>query len=128
MKLEKVEVGGYHGRSQSHQLVELYEAYGAAFGRLRNIQYDPLDLADNSFLQDYEVYMGQIRDFDQKLSHIISVSYDDCNNFEAIFKVSCFKLSLFGMDMLSSSILKRSTFDYTFKISEHGLKFNCHLL
>ncbi|XP_014248489.1 dynein beta chain, ciliary-like isoform X2 [Cimex lectularius] len=86
-KLEKVEIGGYYSYNLSRRLGTLYEEFNAAVEVLRNIQYDPGDLDDNSWERDFQVFKEKIKDFDNRMAAICALGFDNCTNFRDIFSM-----------------------------------------
>jgi dynein heavy chain len=88
LKLEKVEVGGLKGRLLSTKVAGVLNQFHEAFMVFGCITYDPLDPEDQSFVNDYTLFMGKIADMDRKLAAIFCQAFDDCFNLETVYKVS----------------------------------------
>ena len=90
LKLEKVEIGGSKGKILSTKVLTVLNEFQAAFTVFGGITYDPLDLSDESFLHDYNVFKSKIEDLDHKLAAIFIQAFEDCDNLENLYKVSGF--------------------------------------
>jgi hypothetical protein len=88
LKLEKVEIGGLKGRSLGMKVAGVLSQFHETFAVFGGITYDPLDPEDESFVQDYTVFMEKVEDMDQKLAAIFCQAFDDCYNLDSIYKVS----------------------------------------
>ncbi|KAL1129231.1 hypothetical protein AAG570_013760 [Ranatra chinensis] len=86
LKLEKVEIGGYKARTESEKLVAIFEEFNNAYAMFANLPYNPGDFEDPSFDSDLQKFDKTIKDLDWRLAAIIRLAFDDCTNFESIFK------------------------------------------
>lgn len=55
MRLEKVEIGGWSGAMLSGRLGTIFEQFNNLYAAWLNIQYNPSDLSDNTFIEDVEM-------------------------------------------------------------------------
>lgn len=85
-KLEKVEIGGIKGRLLSQKCEEVFEEFNKSYNIFNNIQYDVLDLKDNSIVKDSELFQGKCADLDRRLAALFGQAFDECYNFRSIFK------------------------------------------
>ncbi|XP_069702004.1 dynein beta chain, ciliary-like [Periplaneta americana] len=100
-KLEKVEIGGPRGRWLTRKVVAVLEEFREAFTVFANITYDPLDPEDESFVNDYSVFIEKVHCLDRKMAAIFCQAFDDCSNLESIYK-----LIFVGSTLLDRPIIK----------------------
>ncbi|XP_062567134.1 dynein beta chain, ciliary-like [Saccostrea cucullata] len=100
MKLEKVELGGIKGKLLSQQVVQLHEEFQEQYGVFTNKSYDCLDPSSNEFLDDYQMFLDKIGDFDRRLATIICQGFDDCSGLESVFKLLDIMGSLLERDLI----------------------------
>ncbi|KAL0819776.1 hypothetical protein ABMA28_007817 [Loxostege sticticalis] len=86
LKLEKVEFCGLRGKTLSTECMKVLEDYTLKYQHLGNINYDPADPEDNSFLKDYAKHMDVLEDIDRRLASLFSQGLDECHNLEHFFK------------------------------------------
>ncbi|KAF9414328.1 hypothetical protein HW555_007725, partial [Spodoptera exigua] len=86
LKLEKVEFCGLRGKILSTECMKVLEHYAAKYNHLGNIQYDPADPEDDSFLADYDTHMAVLEDVDRRLASLFAQGLDECHNLEHFFK------------------------------------------
>lgn len=55
--------------------------------------YDPLDLDEKEFLEDYDQFTDQIHDLDKRLGSILCQGFDDCSGLESAFRVCIYTSS-----------------------------------
>lgn len=87
-KLEKVEVGGLNGRHLGAKVAAIFDEFNTAFNVFRGVSYNPAEPEDSSFLADYKVFKEKVLDLDRRIAAISSLAFNECHNFESIFKVS----------------------------------------
>ncbi|CAH1116455.1 unnamed protein product [Phaedon cochleariae] len=85
-KLEKVEIGGLNGKLLSMKCEEIFEEFNKFYNLFNNIQYEVLDLTDDSIVKDAEKFTEKCIDLDRRLAAIFSQAFDGCSNLESIFK------------------------------------------
>lgn len=93
MKLEKVEVGGNKAHALSLRLNELFENFNNLTASFSSLPYDPTNIDDDSFMEDYNRFKATIDDCDRRLAAVACMAFDDCTNFEQIFKVMASTIS-----------------------------------
>ncbi|XP_022817840.1 dynein beta chain, ciliary-like [Spodoptera litura] len=86
LKLEKVEFCGLRGKILSTECMKVLDEYSLKYSHLGNIQYDPADPEDDSFLVDYDAHMAVLDDVDRRLASLFSQGLDECHNLEHFFK------------------------------------------
>ncbi|CAH0400414.1 unnamed protein product [Chilo suppressalis] len=86
LKLEKVEFCGLRGKTLSSECMKVLEDYTLKYQHLGNINYDPADPEDNSFLPDYEKHIKVLEDIDRRLASLLSQGLDECHNLQHFFK------------------------------------------
>nr|CAB3508098.1 unnamed protein product [Spodoptera littoralis] len=86
LKLEKVEFCGLRGKILSTECMKVLDDYSLRYNYLGNIQYDPADPEDDSFLADYDAHMAVLDDVDRRLASLFSQGLDECHNLEHFFK------------------------------------------
>lgn len=67
--------------------VKVLDNYTLKYQHLGNINYDPADPEDESFLPDYDKHMAVLEDVDRRLASLFSQGLDECHNLEHFFKV-----------------------------------------
>ena len=87
LKLEKVEIHGLRGRLLGTKVSGVLSQFHEAFAVFGGITYDPLDTEDESFVQDYALFMEKVEDMDRKLAAIFCHAFDDCYNLDSVYKV-----------------------------------------
>jgi dynein heavy chain len=87
LKLEKVEIGGLKGRFLGIKVAGVLSQFHETFAMFGGITYDPLDPDDESFVQDYVVFMEKVEDMDRQLAAIFCQAFDDCCSLDSIYKV-----------------------------------------
>ncbi|KAF6216233.1 hypothetical protein GE061_000573 [Apolygus lucorum] len=92
MKLEKVEVGGNKAHALSLRLNELFENFNNLTASFSSLPYDPTNIDDDLFMEDYQRFKATIMDCDRRLASVACMAFDDCTNFEQIFKM----MNVFG--------------------------------
>ncbi|XP_073974323.1 dynein beta chain, ciliary-like isoform X3 [Rhodnius prolixus] len=101
IRLEKVEVGGYHGHDLSSRLDVILEDFNNLLNGFRCLSLDLMDINDNTLIKEYEKFQEKVLDFDKRLAAITVTAFDDCTNLEQLFKM----INVFG-SLLERSIIK----------------------
>jgi dynein heavy chain len=87
LKLEKVEIGGLKGRLLGTKVSGVLSQFHETFAVFGGITYDPLEPEDESFVEDYALFIEKVGDMDRKLAAIFCQAFDDCHSLDGIYKV-----------------------------------------
>ncbi|XP_054260158.1 dynein beta chain, ciliary-like [Macrosteles quadrilineatus] len=86
-KLEKVEIGGLNGKHISTKVFAVFDEFNMAFNVFRSVSYNPAEPEDTAFLSDYKVFKEKVLDLDRRMAALSSQAFNECHNFESIFKM-----------------------------------------
>ncbi|XP_051576917.1 dynein axonemal heavy chain 11 [Myxocyprinus asiaticus] len=86
-RLEKLVFGGLRGRVYTEQVSLLHSEFLKLCKVIRDRKYNPLDLTSQDFEKDCEGFQEKVADFDQRLSRILCLSFQDCSGLESVFKL-----------------------------------------
>ncbi|XP_039545600.1 dynein heavy chain 11, axonemal [Pimephales promelas] len=92
LKLERIELGGSRGKILSDMVYSMNDEFMDSWRTLRESKYDPLDYNNKEFVRDYNRFMEQNRDFDQRLGTVINLAFQHSPGLESAFKL----LQIFG--------------------------------
>ncbi|RXN33505.1 dynein heavy chain axonemal [Labeo rohita] len=92
LKLERIELGGSRGKILSDMVYSMNDEFLDSWRALRESKYDPLDYNKKEFVCDYNRFMEQNRDFDQRLATVINLAFQHSQGLESAFKL----LQMFG--------------------------------
>ncbi|TRY96398.1 hypothetical protein DNTS_010073 [Danionella cerebrum] len=92
LKLERIELGGSRGKILSDMVYCMNDEFLDSWRTLRESKYDPLDYNNKDFVVDYDRFMEQNRDFDQRLGTVINLAFQHSPGLESAFKL----LQMFG--------------------------------
>ncbi|KAG5833963.1 hypothetical protein ANANG_G00281520 [Anguilla anguilla] len=87
LKLEKIELGGCRGKILSDVVYSMNEEFHDSWRHLRERKYDPLDYTKQDFLSDYNRFVEQNRDFDQRLGTVLNLAFQHSRGLESAFKM-----------------------------------------
>lgn len=87
-KLEKVEVGGLTGRWYSQIIDDINLRFSKFIETMSSISYDPLDLYNTSFVEDYNTFLEMSDDFDRRLAKVSKTCFEESNNLMSLHKVN----------------------------------------
>ncbi|XP_015272477.1 PREDICTED: dynein heavy chain 17, axonemal [Gekko japonicus] len=86
LKLEKIELGGVRGNILGSQVVQIYEEVLEFIKVFAECKYDPLDPADEQFVEDFADFQIKIQDLDRRLATIFYQGFVDCSGLESAVK------------------------------------------
>lgn len=109
-KLEKVEIGGIKGRLLSQKCEEVLEEFNKSYNMFNNIQYEVLDLKDDSILKDSEAFNEICGDLDRRLAAIFSQAFDECYNLESLFKYLNVIANLLGRSVINAELRSKEAY------------------
>ncbi|XP_063046887.1 dynein axonemal heavy chain 11 [Engraulis encrasicolus] len=92
LKLERCELGGSGGKVLSELVYNMNDQFHDSWRVLRESKYDPLDYTKEEFVRDYDRFMEQNRDFDQRLGTVLNLAFAHSQGLESAFKL----LQMFG--------------------------------
>ncbi|XP_048056692.1 dynein axonemal heavy chain 11 isoform X1 [Megalobrama amblycephala] len=92
LKLERIELGGSRGKILSEMVYSMNDEFLDSWRTLRESKYDPLDYNNKEFVCDYNRFMEQNRDFDQRLGTVINLAFQHSPGLQSAFKL----LQIFG--------------------------------
>ncbi|KTG04987.1 hypothetical protein cypCar_00006303 [Cyprinus carpio] len=92
LKLERIELGSSRGKILSDMVYSMNDEFLDSWRTLRESKYDPLDYNNKEFVCDYNRFMEQNRDFDQRLGTVINLAFQHSPGLESAFKL----LQMFG--------------------------------
>ena len=86
-RLEKVEVGGTKGKILSYQVSQIFTEFTVALGAFKLIKYDVLNLSNQEFEKDLNIFHVVIEDLDRRIGTIICQGFDDCGGIHTCFRL-----------------------------------------
>ncbi|KAL1493068.1 hypothetical protein ABEB36_011203 [Hypothenemus hampei] len=86
-KLEKVEIGGIKGRTLSSRISEVFQEFLQCYTTFHGKSYDILDPDVLTFKVDFSEFQRKIYEIDMKLAAILCQAFEDCSNFDGMFKL-----------------------------------------
>ncbi|XP_072539060.1 dynein beta chain, ciliary-like [Salminus brasiliensis] len=92
LKLERVELGGSRGKILSEMVYSMNDEFHDSWRILRESKYDPLDYSKKEFVRDYDRFVEQNQDFDQRLGTVLNLAFQHSPSLESAFKL----LQIFG--------------------------------
>ncbi|KAL7826037.1 hypothetical protein SRHO_G00337750 [Serrasalmus rhombeus] len=92
LKLERVELGGSRGKILSEMIYSMNDEFHDSWRILRESKYDPLDYSKEEFVRDYNRFVEQNQDFDQRLGTVLNLAFQHSPSLESAFKL----LQIFG--------------------------------
>ncbi|CAG7717651.1 unnamed protein product [Allacma fusca] len=100
-KLEKMEIGGSRGRQLGLEVEHIFEAFSEYFQKFSSVSYDCCDPEDNSYTQDYHIFLNKSQEIDFRISYVLVNAMQDCHTPESAFKL----ITVFG-PLLHRPIIK----------------------
>lgn len=86
-ELEKMEFSGAIGYTFSLKVIDIFEKFTNLINLIYEGNYNPLDMSENIFLEQYVRFTDQIADMDKQLANIFSKAFGNCYNMDSFFKV-----------------------------------------
>ncbi|KAL1512674.1 hypothetical protein ABEB36_002231 [Hypothenemus hampei] len=103
-KLEKVEIGGIKGRYLSAKCASIFDDFNKSYSSFQNIQYDILNINDDSLIKDFENFEEICADYDRRLAAIFTQAFDDCYNLENMFNYLNIAGNMFSRPYISNLV------------------------
>lgn len=82
-----MEFSGPFGQSLSVRTKQILAEFNNLISHFCNENYNPLDLTNDIFLQEYVRFSDRITDMDIRLSSIFNQAFENSYNMDSFFKV-----------------------------------------
>nr|XP_055065627.1 dynein axonemal heavy chain 11 isoform X2 [Misgurnus anguillicaudatus] len=125
-RLEKLMFGGLRGRVYTEQVSLLHSEFLQLCKVIRDCEYNPLDFTSQEFDKDYMNFQEKVADFDQRLSRILHLAFQDCSGLESVFKLVAVLKPLLDRDTIKENFT--SNFTKVIQLLEEELDRCKHLL
>ena len=108
LRLEKVEIGGTHGKGLTITVKQIYSEFIKAREHLQQVEYDLMDVDEREFDADFYSFRSTIRELERQLGSVITKAFDDCNTVDYTFKLLDGFEGLLDRDIIKSDLEKKT--------------------
>jgi len=109
LRLERVEIGGTHGRGLTATIKQIYAEFLLARERMQQAEYDPLDVDADGFAEDFLAFRATVRELERQLGSVVTQAFDDCNTVEYTFKLLDGFEGLLDRDIVRGDLMKKTS-------------------
>ncbi|XP_073997627.1 dynein beta chain, ciliary-like isoform X3 [Rhodnius prolixus] len=88
LRLERLEIGGYPGVNMLHKDLELLIfKFDMLLLKWKTISYDPGDITETKFEEDYAKWKLRMVDFENRIARLCRYYFARCSNYDQMFKM-----------------------------------------
>lgn len=108
LRLERVEIGGTHGKGLTVTVKQIYDEFLKAREHLQQVEYDLMDVDERQFEADFYAFRATVRELERQLGSVITKAFDDCNTVDYTFKLLDGFEGLLDREIIKSDLEKKT--------------------